>query len=60
MATRGTALRRAKYRGLMRNALVVAGNSGDASLVDLVRRRAGSDDPLIAEHAQWALERLTS
>lgn len=60
VATRRTALRRAKYRGLMRNALVVAGNSGDASLVDLIRRRAESDDPLIAEHARWALERLTS
>ena len=57
-STRRTALRRAKYRGLMRNALIAAGNSGDASLAAHVRRHAGSDDPLLAEHARWALARL--
>jgi epoxyqueuosine reductase len=59
-ATRRTALRRSKYRGLMRNALVVAGNSGRAELIPSVRRHASSDDPLIAEHARWALERLAN
>jgi len=57
-ATGGTALRRARFRGLLRNALVVAGNSGDAALVPLVRRHAEGDDALLAEHARWALERL--
>jgi len=57
-ATRGTALRRARHRGLLRNALVAAGNSGDASLAPLVRRHAEGDDALLAEHARWALERL--
>ena len=56
--TRGSALRRAKYRGQLRNALVAAGNSGDASLRPLVEHHASSDDPLIAEHASWALKRL--
>jgi epoxyqueuosine reductase len=58
LATRRTALRRAKHRGLLRNALVAAGNSGDASLVPLVRRHADGPDPLLAEHARWALARL--
>jgi len=57
-ATRRTALRRTRYRGLMRNALVVAGNSGDRTLVPLLRRHAEGGDPLLAEHAGWALERL--
>ncbi len=57
-ATRRTALRRAKHRGLLRNALVAAGNAGDASLVPLVRRYAEGADPLLAEHAAWALSRL--
>jgi len=60
LATRGTALRRAKYRGLLRNALVAAGNSGDASLLPRVRRHAESADAMLAEHARWALARLAS
>jgi epoxyqueuosine reductase len=59
-ATRGTALRRTGYRGLLRNALIAAGNSRDASLVPLVRRHVDGADPMLAEHARWALERLSA
>jgi len=58
--TRRTALRRAKYSGLLRNALVAAGNSGDRSLCPLLERHADGDDPLLAEHARWALGALRS
>lgn len=48
-------------RWLRRNALVVLGNIGDPSdertRRTLARYRAG-DDPLLAEHARWATERL--
>jgi len=57
-ATRRSALRRAKRRALLRNALVAAGNSGEASVVPLVRAHAESTDALLAEHARWALARL--
>ena len=57
-ATADTALRRARWQGLIRNALVAAGNAGDASLVPAVRRHAAGDEPLLAEHARWALARL--
>jgi epoxyqueuosine reductase len=57
-ATRKSALRRTRYRGLVRNALVVAGNVGRAELVPAIRRRAESPDDVIAEHARWALDRL--
>ncbi|MGH0029688.1 MAG: tRNA epoxyqueuosine(34) reductase QueG [Myxococcota bacterium] len=60
-AARRTALKRTRYRGLLRNALVAAGNAGPsaaAELVPLVRRHAAGDDPLLAEHARWALRRL--
>ncbi|MDJ0864920.1 MAG: tRNA epoxyqueuosine(34) reductase QueG [Myxococcota bacterium] len=57
-STRRSPLRRARYRGLMRNALVAAGNSGDAALRPLVARHAAGDDALLAEHARWALARL--
>lgn len=57
-ATRRTALRRSKYRGLLRNALVVAGNSGCTDLIPALKRHADCDDAMIAEHARWALARL--
>jgi epoxyqueuosine reductase len=57
-ATRGSALRRSRYRGLVRNALVAAGNLGGPELVPLLRAHAGGGDSLLAEHARWALARL--
>ena len=57
-ATRKTAIRRTRYRGLIRNALVAAGNSGDASLASSIQRHADSSDAMLAEHARWALTRL--
>jgi epoxyqueuosine reductase len=57
-AARGTALRRAKRRGWLRNALVAAGNSHDPTLAPALRRHAEGDDALLAEHARWALARL--
>jgi epoxyqueuosine reductase len=45
-------------RWLKRNAIVAAGNSGDASLVPLLEEYAAGEDKMLAEHARWALERL--
>jgi len=59
-ATRTSAVRRTRHRGLLRNALVAAGNSGDRTLVPAIQRHAHGSDPLLAEHARWALERLGS
>jgi epoxyqueuosine reductase len=58
--TRRSALRRAKRRGLLRNALVVAGNRGDPSLRDVIGVHADGDDPDLAEHARWALDQIGS
>jgi len=56
--TRGSALRRARRRGLLRNALVAAGNARDPALRPLLERHAAGDDTLLAEHSRWALARL--
>jgi epoxyqueuosine reductase len=45
-------------RWLRRNALVVAGNAGTAALGPSVERHAGSSDAVLAETANWALERM--
>ena len=66
-AFRDSAVKRAKWRGIVRNACVALGNSGVAReseahrrVVGLLERLAGGNDPLIAEHARWALARLNN
>ncbi|MGB6545306.1 MAG: tRNA epoxyqueuosine(34) reductase QueG [Candidatus Acidiferrales bacterium] len=64
-AFRGSPVRRTKWRGLIRNACVAAGNTGlrpgdrhQAEIVQRLKQLAASEDSVIAEHAQWALGRI--
>ena len=57
-AFRGSPMKRAKLRGLKRNAAVTLGNVGDARDVDVLTRALDDAEPLVREHAAWALERL--
>lgn len=59
-ATRKTALRRPGRGGLLRNALVAAGNAGDPRLLPRVQRLIDDEDPVVAEHARWAAARIES
>jgi epoxyqueuosine reductase len=54
----GTALARARYDGLLRNAVIAAGNAGDPALAELVRPHVRSPYPGVREAAAWALARL--
>jgi len=54
---RKSPVKRAKYSGLMRNACVAAGNSGDASLISSLKKAAEAA-PIVAEHAEWAIRKL--
>jgi len=45
-------------RWLRRNALVAAGNVGGLPERELVGRYAEGDDPLLRDHAEWALARI--
>lgn len=58
-ATRGSAMRRSKRCGLLRNALVAAGNAGDAGLLPQIERLAKGEDPLLREHAEWAILQIS-
>jgi epoxyqueuosine reductase len=49
---------RAKYRGFLRNVAVAMGNARLAKFRDPLKKLAASEDPLVAEHAQWALQQL--
>ncbi|MEY2878090.1 MAG: hypothetical protein RLZZ15_470 [Verrucomicrobiota bacterium] len=56
---RNTPIKRLKITGLLRNACVVAGNSGDATLVPpLVSLATMHESPLVRAHAVWAVRRL--
>ncbi len=56
---RRTPIKRLKLVGLLRNACVVAGNSGDASLLpQLVTLATSHTSPLVRAHAVWAVGRL--
>jgi len=55
---KGTAIKRVKLAGLLRNACVAAGNSGDASLVGPLARLASHASPVVRAHAVWAVRRL--
>ncbi|MGH9863373.1 MAG: tRNA epoxyqueuosine(34) reductase QueG [Candidatus Acidiferrales bacterium] len=55
---RASAVKRAKWRGLVRNALVAMGNSGNPRFRPLLEKFAASDDALLAQHAGWALKQL--
>lgn len=57
-ATRGSAVRRAGYAGLLRNVAVALGNSGDPRARPHLERLAHHDEALVREHAEWGLERL--
>lgn len=53
---RHTPLRRPKRRGLIRNALVVLGNRRPGGMVgELAAFAGGEEDPMLREHAAWAL-----
>lgn len=51
-------VKRAKYRGWLRNLCVVVGNSGDRSLIPWLERISNHPEAIVREHAQWALKRL--
>lgn len=64
---RGSPIKRAKWRGLIRNACIAIGNADvrghsarHAEIVSTLTRLSRSSDIPIAESAQWALSRIQS
>ena len=55
---RGSPVRRTKYSGLRRNAAIAIGNSGDVRFLPLLHRLSEDEDPVVAESARWAKEKL--
>jgi epoxyqueuosine reductase len=55
----GTAVMRAKREGLARNACVALGNVGGPGAREALLRGLEDASPIVREHAQWALDKLT-
>ncbi len=54
----GSPILRTKRRGLLRNVCVALGNVGDASALPALERASADAEPLVAEHARWAVEEI--
>lgn len=54
----GTSLARARYDGLVRNAILAAGTAGDVRHLAAVRAHLASPFPGVRAAAEWAVERL--
>ena len=54
----GTPILRARRRGLLRNVCVALGNVGDDAALPALQRASREAEPLIAEHAKWAIDQI--
>jgi epoxyqueuosine reductase len=57
---KGSPMKRAKQRGLTRNAVVVLGNLGDEIDAQFLSQVRPHSDPIVQEHIDWALNSITS
>jgi epoxyqueuosine reductase len=57
---KGSAVKRAKRRGLVRNAAVALGNRADPGDVPALIRALQDPEPLVRGHAAWALGRIAT
>jgi epoxyqueuosine reductase len=57
---RGSAVRRAKHRGMRRNAVIAMGNSGDRRFEPLLEKLQADQDEVVAESSRWSAKRLAA
>lgn len=55
---RNSPIKRIKRRGFLRNVCVALGNVGDESDLPALEKAASDPEPLLAEHATWAIEQI--
>jgi epoxyqueuosine reductase len=55
---KGSAVKRAKRRGLLRNVAVALGNWGSSEAVPALAAALADEEPLVRGHAAWALGRI--
>jgi len=55
---RNSPIKRIKRRGFLRNVCVALGNVGDDSDLPALEQSVSDPEPLIADHARWAIEQI--
>ncbi len=55
---RRSPIRRTKLSGMRRNAVIAMGNSSEKKFLPQLRKLSADDDPVVAEHARWAAQKL--
>jgi len=53
-------VKRAKRRGYLRNVAVALGNIGNMHALPVLNQALEDTEPLVHEHAKWAIEKITS
>ena len=56
----GSPILRTKRRGLLRNVCVALGNAGNEAALPALEKSSHDSEPLIAEHARWAIGEIES
>ena len=58
--SKGSAIKRAKRRGFLRNVAVALGNKGDPASVPALAAALSDEEPLVRGHVAWALGRIAT
>jgi epoxyqueuosine reductase len=53
-------IKRAKRRGYLRNLAVATGNQGNENNISILEQAVQNDEPMVREHAIWALKKIKS
>lgn len=53
-------IKRAKHKGYLRNIAIALGNSKDAAAVPALKKVLNHPEPMVREHANWALKQIES
>ena len=55
---KGSPVKRAKRRGYLRNVAVALGNTGDRHELPVLQRALHDEEPIVQEHARWAIDAI--
>jgi epoxyqueuosine reductase len=55
---KGSPVKRTKRRGYLRNVTVALGNTGDSHALPVLQNALKDEEPLVREHARWAIEKI--